>query len=130
MDKLIKPVSFRIFTILIFLSSLPAMIFGILAGISGPPPDKISDIIIIRSFAIFFPGFYFVCGIGLVKLKKWARWLAMLFSPFIAYVTVGVIAIFIPEISTNEMIAGMVIVAASIILYLNRPAIKDLFIKN
>ena len=113
------------------LGCFPALIAVVLAGISGPPDTRFLDAVI-RLMAISSPLIFLLTAVGLFMLKTWGRWMAMICSPLLAFISLGILgilwgAIFPPDVVSMIIKLGPILLSAVIIFYLFRPKVKEQF---
>jgi hypothetical protein len=121
--------------IFLLLCSVPALFAAIIGGISGSqaktPPQILLDIIM-RILFISSPAVFIITGMGLLKLKNWARLIVICLSPALSFIAVGISGIFLdaimpPNIVSKAIILGTIIMSVGLIYYLTRSAVKEQF---
>ena len=71
-------------------------------------------------------------AVGLFMLKTWGRWMAMICSPLLAFISLGILgilwgAIFPPDVVSMIIKLGPILLSAVIVFYLFRPKVKEQF---
>ena len=136
-----RPFGVTALAVCFFIGGVPGLFIGLLFGISGPPPlDSYLDVVldtVTRLVAILSPVLFVLSGVGLLKLKTWARWMAMILSPALAFIFLGGSGLFLEAIFPSDAVSanpafaaikwGPFFVAGIVILYLSRPKVKAQF---
>lgn len=121
--------------ICLLLCVIPGCFAATIGAISGSQAKGTLEVaveIIMRILFISSPFLFLITGIGLLKLKNWARILTLFLSPALAYVGVGftgiILTFLIPDkIWTFIFSITVIVTFLSIIYYLTRPEVKEQF---
>jgi hypothetical protein len=125
----------KILAVYILLCTVPALFASFIGGISGSYPKGATEgavDIIMRILFISSPVLFITAGIGLLKLKNWARLMTMFLSPALSFIAIGIFALFLdvlisPKIASLIIPYGVGVMAIGIIVYLTRPKVKEQF---
>ena len=125
-------------SVYLLLCAVPALFAAIIGGISGSQAKGALAValdIIMRIFFISSPVLFIMAGMGLSKLKNWARLMTMFLSPLLSFIAIGISGIFLdmimpPKIVSLTIPVGTVIMSIGIIFYLTRPKVKEQFNKE
>ena len=96
----------------------------------GLNPYKTSQLLVQVTYSIFG----LLGGVGILMLKNWARLLAILLNTLksIGVIIVTFYSIYIGNIRVLEIMPNtlLLVICATIVLYLKRPSIKSFFLKT
>ena len=134
-----RPVGITILGIYLLLCVIPSFFAAIIGGISGAyiiksTLDVVLDIVM-RILFITSPLICITTGVGLLRLKNWARLITMFLSPVLSFIVIGISGIFLdtiipPNIVSLTIVLGTVIISIGIIYYLTRSKVKEQFKKE
>ena len=118
-----KPIGVTVFGIILLLSSVP-FLFALL--LTGPR----AGVFFIPLIAI--PLICIITGVGLLKLKNWARMMTIFISPILSFIFFTVPSEFLhdklpPAIAWSIVILEAGVISIGIIYYLTRPKVKEMF---
>lgn len=131
-----KSVGVTILATCILFSIIPGLIAAFIGAISDPGHPKnvfwVALDVIMRILFISSPVMFLVTGIGLLRLKNWARLTTIFYSPVLSYIVVGFAPMhFIKYIPSNIwpiiFSVGLIMSILFILFFLTRPKVKEQF---
>ncbi|MBF0484670.1 MAG: hypothetical protein HQL25_08220 [Candidatus Omnitrophica bacterium] len=87
----------RIIAVLMCFCAAPACLAALIAIVSGFWIGKIPLTVLV----VFSPVLFLLCGFGLLKFNKWAKWLTVFLSPFLFIILFQGISLLIGFIFKN-----------------------------
>ncbi|MFC1808470.1 hypothetical protein ACFL0T_08935 [Candidatus Omnitrophota bacterium] len=133
-----RSIGVTVLSFYLLLCAIPALFAAFIGGISGSHAQGVVEVALDRIMRILFissPVLFVMAGIGLSKLKNWARLMTMFLSPILSFIAIGMSGIFLdvimpPKIVSLMIPVGTVIMSIGIIFYLTRPNVKQQFMSQ